>query len=57
MILLCFKHISLIKRIMFVIVKTLELETNRQYYPFLVSGCGVATRGWMAGNYRTAWLT
>lgn len=57
MILVCFKHISLIKRIMFVTVKTLELEKNRQYYPFLVSGCGVATRGWMAGNYRTAWLT
>lgn len=25
--------------------------------PSLALGCGVATRGWMAGNYRTAWLT
>lgn len=58
MVLVCLKHISLIKKNYVGNCKnTSNLKKIPHYYSFLVSGCGVATRGWMAGNYRTAWLT
>lgn len=45
MILVCFKHISLIKRIMFVIVKTLELKNKSSILPL----SGLRLRGCYEG--------